>query len=52
MVPADNPMGWFVVLAGLLIWLGVMLFKHRNDSEPMSDEWLSRHIDNDGNYRA
>lgn len=35
--------GYLVIIAGLLIGLLVLSYKHRNDYGTMSEEWLERH---------
>lgn len=49
----DRELAFYIVLLVVcLLWMAINLIKHNRDNLYVSDGWSSRHIDNNGNYRA
>ena len=47
---AENIWGYVFILCAILAWIGWMAWKYRNDRYA-SEDWMDRHIDNEGKYR-
>ena len=43
--------GWLILAIGVVLWLGVSLLRHNAHNRYASDNWTTRHIDSNGQYR-